>query len=266
MKSAERGRPLRPPQLPRVLAAPAARGSASPMRVLGIDIGGSYLKAALIDAHGRMLTERLKVKTPDPCTPSALIRALVRLVQPLPASNRIAIGFPGVVRAGRVLTAPHWASRAWASFPLASTLSRRLGGAPARLINDAEMQGLAVIRGKGLELVLTLGTGAGTALFHDGQIMPHLELAQHPLHKSATYNDYIGNAALERIGKKRWSRRVARTIQILHTLLNYDHLFIGGGNAARITRPLPQGTSVVSNDAGIEGGAALWRPGFRAPP
>lgn len=247
-------------------SARAARRSAPALRVLGIDIGGSFLKAAVLDAHGRMLTDKLKLKTPQPCPPQVMVRTLLKLVRPLPSYNHIAIGFPGVVRDGRVVTAPHWGTKVWANFKLANTLARRLGGAPTRLINDAEMQGLAVIRGKGLELVLTLGTGAGTALFRDGQIMPHLELAQHPIHKGDSYNDYVGEAALKRIGRKRWNKRVARSIEILHALINYDHLFIGGGNAARITIKLPDNASVVSNDAGIEGGAALWRRGFAPPP
>jgi polyphosphate glucokinase len=194
-----------------------------------------------------------------------MVRALLQLVKPLAGYNRIAIGFPGVVRGGRVLTAPHWGNRGWAHFALARTMSQRLGNIPARLINDAEMQGLAVIRGRGLELVLTLGTGAGTGLFRDGQIMPHLELAHHPLHKSDTYNDYVGDAARKRIGRKRWNKRVAYTIEVLSALLNYDHLFIGGGNATRINIRLPDNASLVSNDAGIDGGAALWRPGRPAP-
>jgi polyphosphate glucokinase len=241
------------------------RRAASALRVLGIDIGGSFLKAAVVDARGRMLTDRLKLKTPDPCPPKVMVRALLQLVKPLTGYNRIAIGFPGVVRGGRVLTAPHWGTREWAHFALAGTLSQRLGNIPARLINDAEMQGLAVIRGRGLELVLTLGTGAGTALFREGEIMPHLELAQHPLHKNDTYNGYVGDAARRKIGRKRWNKRVARTIEVLHTLLNYDHLFIGGGNASRINLRLPDNVTLVSNDAGIDGGAALWRPG-RLPP
>jgi polyphosphate glucokinase len=246
-------------------AARPRRRSSPPLRVLGIDIGGSFLKAAVLDRRGRILTDRVKLKTPDPCPPRVMIGALLQLVKPLPSYNHIAIGFPGVVREGRVITAPHWGTKAWAQFPLAATLSRRLGGVPARLINDAEMQGLAVIRGKGLELVLTLGTGAGTALFRDGELMPHMELAQHPIHKGDTYNDYVGNAALKHVGRKRWNKRVARTIGLLHALLNYDHLYIGGGNASRITLRLPHDTSLVSNDAGIEGGAALWQPGFRPP-
>ncbi|HEY1724106.1 MAG TPA: ROK family protein [Steroidobacteraceae bacterium] len=245
-------------------AGRVAEISARRLRVLGIDIGGSYLKAAVIDARGHMLTERLKIKTPHPCPPRVMLRALLRLVRPLSGYNRIAIGFPGVVRAGRVVTAPHWGNRAWAGFPLAQRLSQRLH-APARLINDAEMQGLAVVRGRGLELVLTLGTGAGTALFRDGQLMPHLELAHHPLHKNDTYNDYIGDDALKKAGKKHWNRRVARTIDTLQSLLNYDHLYIGGGNASRITLRRPRNVSLVSNDAGIEGGAALWRRGAVEP-
>jgi polyphosphate glucokinase len=248
--------------------APAGRKrrrAATVLRVLGIDIGGSYLKAAVVDAKGRMLTEKLKLKTPDPCPPKVMVRALLQLVRPLTGYNHVAIGFPGVVRSGRVLTAPHWGNREWANFALANTLSQRLGHVPARLINDAEMQGLAVIRGRGLELVLTLGTGAGTGLFRNGDIMPHLELAHHPLHKNDTYNDYVGDAARKRIGRKRWNKRVARTIEVLHALLNYDHLFIGGGNASRINLRLPGNVTLVSNDAGIDGGAALWRVGRPAP-
>jgi polyphosphate glucokinase len=138
-------------------------------------------------------------------------------------------------------------------------LSKRLDDAPTKLINDAEMQGLYVIKGQGLELVLTLGTGAGTGLFRDGDLMPHLELAHHPLHKNKTYNDYIGDRALKKIGKARWNRRVRKTSDILFALLHYDHLFIGGGNSLHVEGELPPTTTLVSNDAGIEGGAALWR-------
>jgi polyphosphate glucokinase len=250
----------------RNILARVPRNSSHAFRILAIDIGGSHLKAALIDAYGRMLTEKMTVTTPDPCPPKVMVDALVDLVKPLPSHNRIAIGFPGVVRGGHVLTAPHWSTKEWANFELAMNLSRRLGGAPSRLINDAEMQGLAVIKGKGLELVVTLGTGAGTAVFRDGEIMPHLELAHHPIYKKKTYNDYIGDAALKKVGKKHWNKRIAHMIGILYRLLHYDRLFIGGGNATNISICLSENTTVVSNDAGIEGGAMLWRDNMRNPP
>jgi len=80
-----------------------------------------------------------------------------------------------------------------------------------------------------------------------------------------TYNDYVGNAALKKTGKKHWNRRVLRTISILFSLLNYDRLYIGGGNASRISLRLPGNVKRVSNDAGIEGGAMLWRQALAAP-
>jgi polyphosphate glucokinase len=229
------------------------------LRVLGIDIGGTHLKASVVDASGRLLAEKRRIATPYPCLPGIMLDALAKLVKPLPAYDRVSMGFPGVVRDGRVVTAPHYGTPDWAGFPLADEMSKRLRGLPAKLINDAEMQGLAVITGRGLELVLTLGTGAGTGLFRDGAIMPHLELAHHPLHGDKTYNEYIGIHALKKAGARRWNKRVLATIDILFSLLHYDHLFIGGGNAGKITGELPPSVTLVSNDAGIEGGAALWR-------
>src|SRR6202044_1268705 len=129
--------------------------------ILSIDIGGTGLKAAIVDLDGKLLTERVRIPTPHPCPPPVLLESVARLVAPLPAHQRIAAGFPGVVRGGSVITAPHFGTKHWAGFGLAEALSQRLGS-DCLLINDAEMQGLAAIKGKGLELMLTLGTGAGT--------------------------------------------------------------------------------------------------------
>jgi polyphosphate glucokinase len=231
--------------------------------VLSIDIGGTGLKAAIVDMSGKLLTERVRIPTPAPCPPPSLLNSIAQLVGSLPAHQHIAAGFPGVVRGDRVVTAPHFGTRHWAGFDLAGALSQRLGG-PCLLINDAEMQGLAAIKGKGLELMLTLGTGAGTGLFRDGEIMPHMELAHHPVHEDKTYDEYIGDAARKKAGKKRWNKRVANVIAILQTLLNYDHLYIGGGNSRHVTLKLPKTVSLVSNDAGIEGGGLLWSRMLRA--
>jgi polyphosphate glucokinase len=162
-----------------------------------------------------------------------------------------------VVREGRVLTAPNLETKAWHGFPLADTLAEKLG-APARVENDATVQGLGVIAGRGLECVITLGTGMGFALFEDGRPAPHLELSQHPLRGRRTYDRYIGNAALRSVGRKRWNRRVQRAIDCIATLTGYDTLYIGGGNSKYVQLDLPATVQIVSNAAGITGGIRLW--------
>jgi polyphosphate glucokinase len=230
---------------------------------LAIDIGGTGLKASVLDAKGGMETDRVRVETPYPCTPKVMVETLSTLIKPLPAFDRVSVGFPGVVREGRVITAPHFGNEIWSRFPLAEALEKKWGK-PARILNDADMQGLAVIQGKGLELVVTLGTGVGTALFRNGQLMPHLELAQHPARADKTYNEYIGDEVLKQKGKKKWNRRVRRALDQLLTLVNYDWMYIGGGNATQLDFKLAKNVKVVSNQAGILGGIALWKEGALA--
>jgi polyphosphate glucokinase len=224
---------------------------------LAIDIGGTALKASVLDRRGRMIAERVRLPTPYPCSPKVLLRALVKLTTPLPSFDRISIGFPGVVRGGHVVTAPHFGNKAWRGYPLEAAVEQRLER-PARLLNDAEVQGLGIVAGRGLEVVLTLGTGVGSAVFADGQLAPHLELAQHPLHNGETYNEYAGNEALHRYGKKKWNRHVLRTIAVVESLLHYDVLYLGGGNARYLTIDLPRNVRIASNDNGITGGIHLW--------
>ena len=226
-------------------------------RTLAIDVGGTALKASVLDSAGRMVVDRVRVATPYPCPPKVLLDTLADLTSPLPAFDQISIGFPGVVRNGRVLTAPHFGQDEWHNYPLEAAISHRFGR-PARLLNDAEIQGLGIISGRGLEVVLTLGTGVGSAIFSDGWLAPHLELAQHPIHNDKTYNEYIGNAALRRHGKKRWNQRVLKAIETVDTLTHYDKLYIGGGNAQHITAALPKNVHLASNDTGITGGIRLW--------
>ncbi|SHG34293.1 polyphosphate glucokinase [Kaistia soli DSM 19436] len=227
--------------------------------ILAIDVGGTGLKAAVIDDKGALINERARVETPHPCPPSLFLDAIGGLVKGFPAYDRIAVGFPGVVRNGCILTAPNLGTEGWAGFDLAAALEKQLGH-PVRIINDAEMQGMAIISGKGLEFVLTLGTGAGTALFRDGDLMPHMELAHHPIHDDKTYDEYLGNAAFEDKGKKHWNKRVEKAIDLIFTLLHFDQLHIGGGNAKHIeTDTLPKNVTIASNEAGLEGGAFLWK-------
>ena len=230
---------------------------AGPPKTLAIDIGGTGLKASILDESGKMVTKRVRVATPNPCPPEVLVNALAKLVAPLPPHDRVSIGFPGVVRDGRIVTAPHFADKAWIDYPLEQAISSSLGK-PARLLNDAEVQGLGIIIGQGLEVVLTLGTGLGSAVFNNGGLTPHLELAHHPIRKDMTYNDYVGNAARRALSSKKWNKRVLKTIGIVYDLLHYDILYLGGGNATNIVVPLPANVRIASNDAGLTGGIRLW--------
>jgi polyphosphate glucokinase len=141
---------------------------------------------------------------------------------------------------------------------LADALTKAFG-IPTKVANDADIQGAAVVSGKGLEVVITLGTGFGTGLFYDGQLMPHLEVAHQPFRKGETYNDQLGEATRKEVGETRWNKRVHKAINNLRALLFFDHLYIGGGNSRRVVRDdLPDDVTIVDNTAGILGGIKLW--------
>ena len=242
---------------------PAAKAKAAPPPeggpfTLAIDIGGTGLKASVLDHRGEMAAPRVHVPTPQPCPPPVLLDALAEMVRKLPAFHRVSAGFPGAVRGGIVLTAPNLGTEAWAGFPLERQLAERFGR-PARVLNDAEVQGLGVIRGVGMEMILTLGTGAGIGIFFNGKVAPHIELSQHPVHKKLTYDMFLGKEAFEKTGLKRWNKRVRTAIDILARVVLFDRLYIGGGNAANIKGDLPANVTIVANEAGITGGIALWR-------
>ena len=203
-------------------SAPSSGTTPETPFTLAIDIGGTGLKASVLDATGAMVADRVAVKTTYPCPPATMVDDLVALVAPLPPAERVSAGFPGMVRAGRVLSAPHFVTKSgpgtavdpelvkqWSGFDLAGALATRLGK-PTRVANDADVQGAAVVKGKGLELVITLGTGVGTAFFYDGHLLPHLEFAQHPFVKGDTYNDQLGDAARKDVGNTRWNKRVRK--------------------------------------------------------
>jgi polyphosphate glucokinase len=228
--------------------------------ILSIDVGGSHLKADVLDENGKSAAERVRVPTPKPCPPDVLVKLVTEMVTGLPPFDRISIGFPGVIRRGKVMTAANLGNDIWVGYPLERALSQALGGYPAKLINDADMQGFGLIKGKGLEFVVTLGTGMGTGLFLDGQLMPHMELAHHPLKKGKTYEQLLGNAAYEDAGKKKWNKRLHMALRTMNTLLSPDHIYLGGGNADYVDPDgLPENVSIGDNKAGIVGGVALWR-------
>jgi polyphosphate glucokinase len=228
------------------------------LRTLAIDVGGTGLKASVVDDKGELLTERVRVDTPVGAAPQEIVAVLNRLVTPLGPYDRVSVGFPGVVRDGRVLTAANLGNDGWRRFDLAGALAAALGK-PVRVANDADVQGLAVIAGKGVEMVITLGTGFGTGLYLNGKLGPHLELAHHPFRNGETYDQQLGNVARKKVGLERWNRRVKKALTNIRTLTTFDHLYIGGGNAKRIDFALDPDITIVSNEAGLIGGVALWR-------
>jgi polyphosphate glucokinase len=252
--------------------APASRprGRGLP-RTLSFDIGGTGLKASVLSRDGELLHNPVRTPTPYPLRPEQLVYALVELATGLPSFQRVSAGFPGMVREGRLLSAPHFVSptgpagkpspeleKAWADFDLQGALAAALGK-PCRVANDADVQGSALVKGEGLEMVITLGTGVGSALFWKGKLAPHIELAHHPLGKGArSYNDMLGEAALAKVGHKKWNARVAMMLSVVKELVFYDHCYIGGGNSHKVKINLPPDVSLTPNTAGILGGIKLW--------
>jgi polyphosphate glucokinase len=224
---------------------------------LAIDIGASSLKAGVLDADGNLVVPHAHADTPKKGTPARVLEALLHLIQPLGPFDRISVGFPGVVRAGHVMTAPNLGNAAWRDYPLAAVLTDHLGK-PVRMLNDATVHGLGVIARSGLECVIVLGTGFGFALFDNGRLTPHLELAHHPIRTGMDYDQYIGDAALKKVGRRRWNKRLGRALLCVRDLTCYDLLYIGGGNARHIRLELEQNIRIVPNEAGVTGGVRLW--------
>jgi polyphosphate glucokinase len=238
---------------------------------LSIDIGGSGFKASVVNAQGVMTTERVRVDTPYPCPPERLVETVVELVTPLvPNVHRVSVGFPGLVRHGHVIEVPSLSRReyggdrdreladAWHGFDLAHALAQSFQ-LPTKVVNDADMQGCAVARGDGLEFVMTLGTGVGTALFNQGVLLPHLELSHGPFKDGLTFDISLGNAQRKEIGNERWTKRVRRAVQAFDDMLFFDRVYVGGGNAKHLTLADigPKG-EIVPNTSGILGGVRVW--------
>ncbi|HEY0512357.1 MAG TPA: ROK family protein, partial [Thermoanaerobaculia bacterium] len=178
-----------------------------------LDIGGTGIKGLAADAADRPTCERVRIETPRPATPEAMIEVMGEIARRMSRFDRVAAGFPGVVVKGRTLTAPNL-DPSWEGFDLAGALAT-LTGRPARVANDAGVQGLAAIEGEGTELVVTLGTGMGFALYIDGHYVPNIEMAHHPFRNKKTYEELVGNAALHEVGKKKWNRRVEKVVEQL---------------------------------------------------
>lgn len=237
---------------------------------LAIDIGGSGVKASIVNAQAVMVSDRVRVDTPYPCPPELLVSTVVDLVRPLLDVNRVSVGFPGLVRDGHVIEVPSLSraeyggerdpalAQAWHGFDLAHALAQEFK-LPIKVVNDADMQGCAVAQGTGMEFVMTLGTGVGTALFSNGVLLPHLELSHGPFKGGLTFDIALGNAQRKEIGNERWAKRVRKAIAAFDDMLFFDRLYVGGGNAKHLS-PADLGPKgeVVPNTSGILGGVRVW--------
>ena len=227
------------------------------LHTLAVDIGGSGIKAMVLDEKGNSITDRLRIDTPDPATPTAVMGVICTLAEKQGSFDRVSVGFPGVVEQGITKSAANLDDE-WLGFDFAGAIHQRLGK-PVKIKNDAEIQGYGAISGSGVELVITLGTGFGSALFQDGKLMPNLELAHHNFRKGKTYEEQLKKKQLKKKGKKKWNKRLKKAIASLESAFRYDRLYIGGGRAKKINFDLPDNVQTIPNVAGILGGIALWR-------
>ncbi|MEO1622393.1 MAG: ROK family protein [Cyanobacteria bacterium J06632_3] len=223
---------------------------------LAVDIGGSGVKALLLNEKGDPVDERDRIKTPKPATPDAVMSVLKELASRKAHFDRVSVGFPGVIRKGIVYTAVNLHPD-WREYDLAGEFSQ-MAGKPVRVANDADLQGMGAVSGDGVELVMTLGTGVGGALFTEGHIVPNLELGHLRFRKGQTYEEQLGRAALKKVGQKTWNNRLLKAIASLSRVLNYDRLYIGGGEVKQIEVELPENVVLVSNVLGLIGGIKLW--------
>jgi len=240
---------------------------------IGVDIGGSGIKAALVDTRsGEFVSERRRVRTPASLKPAAVLEAVVELVRGFEArALPVGVGFPAVVVDGRPRTGftAHQV-RSWIGFPVAGTLARRLRR-PVTLLNDADAAGIAEMRfgrGRGRQgtvLVLTLGTGIGSALFVDGRLVPNTELGNLYLRGQAQVAERHTAAevrAREGLGWAAWARRLDAYLKHVERLFSPDLVLIGGGVSKKAESFLPRLTLTMrieparlQNRAGIVGAA-----------
>lgn len=232
--------------------------------ILAIDVGGSHIKATILNEAGEGQMDYKRVVTPAKATPAGVIGTILQLVKDMPDYGKVSVGFPGYVRSGIVYTAPNLGSEYWKKIDLGQQISNALHK-PVRLVNDADQLGLGVVSGKGYEMAVTLGTGFGTALLIDGHLLPHLELSNHPISKGRDYDAYVGERALEKAGKVKWNRRMAKVLAVLKDVFNYDRLYLGGGNTDKLTITLADNVHLFTNKEGIKGGARLWQAEERFP-
>jgi polyphosphate glucokinase len=243
------------------------------MNVFGIDVGGSAIKGAPVDTGtGELLVERVRIKTPQPATPEAIVATAVEVVRQSGWEGPVGCGFPAVVKGGVVRTAAN-IDKAAIGFDMQGRLEGELG-APVVVINDADAAGLAEMRWgagreeEGVVLMLTLGTGIGTSLFVGGRLVPNTELGHIEIRgEEAEHRAADSARKREELSWKQYARRLDEYLHKIEDLLWPDLILIGGGISKKAEKYLPHlttrtriVTAEMHNDAGIAGAALAGIP------
>lgn len=228
------------------------------MITLTIDIGGTGTKMIRLDEAATPISERDRELTPRPAHPEPVLDVIATMVARQGPFDRVAVGFPGVIVRGVAQTAPNLDTEAWCGFDLQTRIAE-ITGKPTRAINDADLQGYGVIKGVGVEMVLTLGTGLGTALYSDGHLVANLELGHHPFGDGQTYEERVNDAIAESVPAEEFVARVRAMLHQLQPIFNYERIYIGGGNAKLLRKiELPPDVKLFKNKKGMRGGVRVW--------
>jgi len=240
------------------------------MQALGIDIGGSGIKGAIVDLEtGQLVTERHRIETPQPSKPNAVAAVVAELVKHFAWNGVIGCTFPAIVRRGVTMTAAN-VDKSWIGAHAEELLAAATGN-PVRLLNDADAAGVAEMtygagRGRGgVVMILTFGTGIGSAIFHDGKLLPNTEFGHLPMPMKGIIAEHYCSDRVRKAEDLKWgewARRVNNYLDVLELLLSPDVFIIGGGVSKKAEKFIPllktQAAIVqaeLQNDAGIVGAA-----------
>lgn len=222
---------------------------------LCVEVWGPRITSSLLTARGESKSDRHSTRVQRASHPDKVLDAIVQLASKYKNFERVAVGFPGVVREGIITRSP--LGSAWKDYPLSRQLQVKLE-CLVKVASVFDIKGLSVIEGEGVELVLTLDAEFGSALFLDGRMVPNFSLGPHPFRKKHSYEDYVGAAALKAVGVKAWSKRVLRTLDLVGPMLNPRMIYLTGAHAKRLKTDLPPGVSIVQSPASFLGSDRLW--------
>ena len=214
------------------------------MKVLVIDVGGTHVKCVATDQK-----KPAKIDSGPKLTPDRMVRQVLKATRGW-RFDAVSVGYPGVVRRGKIVREPHNLGRGWVGFDFEAAFGR-----PAKIINDAAMQALGGYEG-GKMLFLGLGTGLGSALIVDG-VIAAMELGHLQYSHGHTYEDYLGKQGRKRLGKNKWRRKVNKVVEAFRKALLPDSIMLGGGDVAKLKR-LPPHTRRGDNAYAFAGGFRLW--------